>query len=172
MRPVILIGYMAVGKTTVGRCLAEELEVPFLDTDLYIEEKCGRKIADIFLAEGESYFRDMETEAIRDLMGKMGNGAVISVGGGLPVREENRRLLKELGLIVYLTASPDTILQRVGLNADRPLLKGGDREKKVKDMLLLRAPLYEAAADVTVCTDGKTSPEVLEEVRAAVEKNS
>lgn len=175
MRPVILIGYMGAGKTTVGKLLAKRQKLVFLDTDAMIEEQEGRTISTIFAEKGEESFRNMETALIQRLIDEQLSDAVLSVGGGLPVREENRVLLKKLGTVVYLTASKETIIKRVSGSDNRPLLKGENLDEKVERMLAVRGPLYEAAADVQIDTNGKTADELVNEimdvkVSAAVKK--
>ncbi len=150
-KPIILIGYMGAGKTTVGKLLAGQKGWVFIDTDAKIEEQEGRSISDIFAADGEK-----ETVLIRQFSKENLSQVIISVGGGLPLREENRRLLKEIGTVVYLFALKDTIVGRVKASADRPLLQGEDLSKKVEDMLLARDPVYRQAADFLIETDEKT----------------
>ncbi|MBQ4282773.1 MAG: hypothetical protein IJB96_02465, partial [Lachnospira sp.] len=101
MRNIVLIGFMGCGKTTLGRFISTNKGYKFVDTDDIIVEKQGRSINDIFAMEGEAYFRQLETDTIKEMLGSVSD-TVISVGGGLPVREENQGLLRELGLCVYL----------------------------------------------------------------------
>lgn len=169
-RPVILIGYMGAGKTTVGRLLARQEQLGFFDTDAMLEEQEGRSIPDIFAADGEECFRDMETELLRRLLEQGFSEAVLSAGGGMPVREENRSLLRKLGVVVYLTASRDTIVERVSGSESRPLLQGEDLAGKVERMLAARGPLYENAADLTVSTDGRSARQIVTEIMAGLEK--
>lgn len=103
---IILIGFMGSGKTTFGKWITRNHNMEFLDTDEYIENKYNKLIKDIFRDSGEETFRDMETQAIKELA-QVCDNCVISVGGGLPVRAVNRSLLKELGIVVYLEASVD-----------------------------------------------------------------
>lgn len=164
MRPIILIGYMGAGKTTVGKLLARQRGLEFYDTDAMIEAREGRSISDIFADDGEECFRDMETSLIRELIEKKLTDAVLSVGGGLPVREENRRLLKDLGLVIYLTADRKTIMERIAGSDDRPLLKGENLAEKIDRMLASRGPLYEEAADILLNTDQKTADELVKKI--------
>ncbi|MGN1171435.1 MAG: shikimate kinase, partial [Lachnospiraceae bacterium] len=108
MDNIILIGYMGCGKTTLGIRLSYHMRIPFLDTDKLIEKNENREISGIFAQDGEEAFREMETETLRTLL-RDKTRKVISTGGGLPLREENRRLLKELGTVVYLRAEPETV---------------------------------------------------------------
>ena len=106
---IILIGYMGCGKTTVGKSLARLESAIFLDTDERIEEKQGRTISEIFAQDSEKAFRDMETAYLKELLRLKREGMIVSTGGGMPVREENRQLLRELGYVVYLKASAEPI---------------------------------------------------------------
>lgn len=169
-KPIILIGYMGAGKTTVGKLLAGQKGWVFIDTDAKIEEQEGRNISDIFAADGEEVFRDKETDLIRQFSKENLSQVIISVGGGLPLREENRRFLKEIGTVVYLFALKDTIIGRVKASTDRPLLQGEGLSKKVEDMLLTRDPIYRQAADFLIETDKKTAEEITEEIWKKIEK--
>lgn len=169
-KPIILIGYMGAGKTTVGKLLAGQKGWVFIDTDAKIEEQEGRSISDIFATDGEDAFRDKETVLIRQFSKENLSQVIISVGGGLPLREENRRLLKEIGTVVYLFALKDTIVGRVKASTDRPLLQGEDLSKKVEDMFLARDPVYRQAADFLIETDEKTAEEITEEIWKKIEK--
>ena len=112
MENVILIGFMGCGKSTVGLRLSYRLRRTIVDTDKEIEKEEKRTISDIFATDGEAYFRNLETDCLRKLNDSAGN-QIISVGGGLPVREENRALLHELGQVFYLRAEGETIYERV-----------------------------------------------------------
>ena len=160
---LIFIGFMGAGKTTVGQAFAGRTGRRFLDTDERIEEQAGKSIPRIFEEDGEEAFRQMETETVR----AMGNelwGAVISVGGGLPMREENRRLLKEAGTVIYLRTRPETVCERLKGDDSRPMLKSPDPEKRARELLEARDRFYLEAAHVCVDTDGKTVEEIVEEI--------
>lgn len=160
---LIFIGYMGCGKTSVGELLAMKLGVAFLDTDQWIEGVQGCSISTIFSTQGEEAFRDMETDCLQYLL-KEKTGGVISVGGGLPLREENRKLLKRLGRVIYLKAKPDTIYERIKMDTTRPLLQTANPRERIQEMLQLRESAYLAAADVVIETDRKT----LEEIAAQI----
>ena len=115
-------------------------------------------------------FRDKETDLIRQFSKENLSQVIISVGGGLPLREENRRFLKEIGTVVYLFALKDTIIGHVKASTDRPLLQGEGLSKKVEDMLLERDPIYRQAADFLIETDKKTAEEITEEIWKKIEK--
>lgn len=156
---LIFIGYMGCGKTSVGELLAMKLGVAFLDTDQWIEGVQGCSISTIFSIQGEEAFRDMETDCLQYLL-KEKTGGVISVGGGLPLREENRKLLKRLGRVIYLKAKPDTIYERIKMDTTRPLLQTANPRERIQEMLQLRESAYLAAADVVIETDRKTLEEI------------
>lgn len=163
MQTVVLMGFMGAGKTTVGKCLAEKLSCEFLDTDECIEAAEGREISEIFASDGETVFRDMETELLKALK-KRETPFVLSVGGGMPVREENRALLRSLGMIVYLKASKETIMKRVAGDSSRPLLQGGALEEKITSLMQEREQIYMETADRIMETDGRTPEELSEDL--------
>lgn len=163
MGNIILIGFMGCGKTSVGIKLSYRMRQPMLDTDKLIEKDEGRTISEIFATDGEPYFRDLETECIKKLT-KTVNNQIISVGGGLPVREENHALLKKLGCVVYLRAKAETIYERVKHDTTRPLLQGDDPQQKIRELMGKRAGIYERAADVIIDVDGKDFDAILDEI--------
>lgn len=167
MSNVILIGYMGCGKSTVGKRLSFRLKMPYVDTDKWIETRQEMTISEIFATQGEAAFRDMETECVKSLFAHK-QDYVIAVGGGLPMREENRELLKELGTIVYLRAKPETIYERLKEDTTRPLLQEEDPQRKIRSMIAFRGPVYEAAADVVIDVDGKEFEEILQEIEEEV----
>ncbi len=158
---IVLIGYMGAGKTAVGKCLAKEYGYDFVDTDSYIVEKEKMSINEIFEKKGEAYFRELETKVIIELKEKLTN-TVFSTGGGMPIKEENQILLKEMGKVFYLKASPDTTYKRVSGNSDRPLLAGDNMYEKICSMLKERAPKYESASDIVVNTDSLSIEKIAE----------
>ncbi len=167
MGNVILIGFMGCGKTTVGLKLSYRLWRTVIDTDKEIEKEEQRTISDIFAAEGEAYFRDRETACLRKLI-ESTNNQIISVGGGLPVREENRRLLRKLGQVFYLCARGETIYGRLKDDTTRPLLQGDDPLTKIETLLKERDPYYREAADVVVSVDDKSFEQILDEIEKNV----
>jgi len=165
---IVLCGMMGAGKSTVGGALARLAQTTWLDTDALIEEKYG-KITDIFAEHGEGYFRDLETETIKGLDGY--EGLVLSVGGGLVLRKENVRLLKEKGVVVYLRATLSTLKDRLQKDDTRPLLKGDDGlEVRLKNLLSARGDVYEGVADYVVDVDGKSPETVAEEILSLMGK--
>lgn len=152
MKNIILIGFMGAGKTTVGKLLSKEKGMKFIDTDERIEAEQGKSIPDIFEEYGETYFRDLETDLLKRMQEDTKN-AVISVGGGMPVRECNRRLLRRLGCVIYLSATKQTILGRVQNDGSRPMLNGDSLEARVERLMKEREVLYKQAAHLDIRTD-------------------
>ena len=150
MKNIVLTGFMGTGKTAVGRELARRLGMRLIELDTEIEKAEGMTINEIFSRHGEPYFRDRETEMVKRFAKQ--DNLVISTGGGVVLREENMKALREKGVIVCLTASPETILRRISTSDERPLLKVDDPLKKIKDLLEYRRPYYEKA-DIVIETD-------------------
>lgn len=168
-KTLVLIGFMGAGKTSVGKELADLLGCALCDTDQETERRAGTAVSELFRLQGEEGFRNMETDTLRKLLeqtGGDGGFAVISAGGGLVLREENRRLLKENAVCVYLKTSPEQVLRRLQGDTTRPLLQGGNVREKVEGLMADRGPVYEKAADITVNTDGRTPGEIAREIAA------
>lgn len=166
MKNIVLMGFMGAGKTTVGKKLATALSCEFIDTDAYIEKEQGRKISDIFAKDGEQAFRDMETDFLKHLQHSE-ETFVLSIGGGMPVREENRTLLRNLGTVIYLKTSKEEIIRRVSGDKNRPLLQGGDLEEKVTFLMHGREHIYMETAHREVLTDGKNPEKLVKEIMGA-----
>lgn len=164
---LVLIGFMAAGKTSVGKRLARRLGYRFLDTDEVIETELGCAISEIFTHQGEPYFRELETRLLRNL-GQLQNH-VLATGGGIITTPGNMELLKGIGTVVFLNAAPEDILKRLRRDTRRPKVQGGDLEEKVHGLLGQRMALYQEA-DVVVSTAGRsvnqTAGEVLRRVIA------
>lgn len=150
MENIILTGYMGSGKTTVGKKVAKIKNYTFVDTDEMIVEQQKRSIKEIFAEDGEQTFRDLETTLLRQLVDEKREYMVISTGGGMPLREENRKLLSKLGKVVYLKASPATIYNRIKGDTARPLLQCANPMKRIEEMLAAREPMYEEGAVLIV----------------------
>ncbi|MDA7517967.1 shikimate kinase [Akkermansiaceae bacterium] len=148
---IVLIGFMGTGKSTIGRELSKMLSYPLVDTDQAIVKKAGKPIPRIFADEGEEAFRKMETEILEELAEKGGN--IIATGGGIIGSERNREILRKLGYVVWLAASPKEILERTSRNSNRPLLNGVDPEGSIMRLLEERTPLYMEAAHLNIETD-------------------
>lgn len=160
---LILIGFMGAGKTTIGKGYARKHYRRFVDTDELIARKAGMSIPEIFETKGEEVFRQLETEVLEELLAES-TQAVISVGGGLPLREENRRLLNELGTVVYLDITSAEVWRRLAGTTGRPLLEGGNAREKIEELLSYRKPIYEQAADKIISVTDKTPEEVINEL--------
>ena len=161
---IVLIGFMGSGKTTVGKELAKQLKMKFIDTDAYIEDKYQKSISDIFAQQGEEYFRQIETQTLEYFRDTV-SGAIFSTGGGMPLRQENARLLKEIGQVYYLTAANQVIYERVKGDTKRPLLQGEDPYGKICHLMKQRNPLYEAVADVLIDTNANDLEEVVVKIK-------
>lgn len=138
------------------------------DTDKWIERKQGCTIKEIFAAQGEEAFRQMETMALTELLEKSKN-EIVSVGGGTPIRAENRELLRKIGTVIYLKISADAVYERLKNDTVRPLLQGDNPREKIGELLSKREAFYEAAADIVVEVDGKDMEEVLQEIMTKLE---
>lgn len=164
MENIILTGYMGSGKTTVGRNVAKMTHYTFVDTDEMIVEQQHRSIREIFAEEGEQAFRDMETALLRQLIAEKKEHLVISTGGGMPLRKENRQLLSQLGIVVYLKACPETIYNRIKGDTTRPLLQCEDPMGRIGEMIAVREPLYKEGAVFTVDVDELIQSEAAAEI--------
>lgn len=164
MDNIILTGYMGSGKTTVGKCLAQLADYTFVDTDELIERQQQRSVREIFDTDGEQAFRDMETALLKKLTADKNEHLVISTGGGMPVREENRPLLSRLGRVVYLKAGPQTIYDRIKEDTARPLLQCANPMEKIKEMLAVRGPIYEKTASVVIEVDELSPSDAAREI--------
>lgn len=158
---IALIGFMAVGKSAVGRNLAKRLGRRFVDLDRLIEKNAGMKVREIFEQKGEAYFRQLEKQTLAELLKQ--EGQVIATGGGVVLDDDNLALLREKTLLIGLRASTEVILRRVGNGTKRPLLKGADRRERVEQLFQSRAARY-ARAQVTIDTDKLTLSQVVDKI--------
>jgi len=162
MRNIFLIGFMGCGKSTVAECLTNLYGMDTIEMDQVIVEREGMSISDIFAEKGEPYFRDVETKLLVEIQSQ--ENKVVSCGGGAALREQNVLEMKKSGYIVFLTAKPETILERVKDDDERPLLRGNKNVDFIRELLDKRKPKYEAAADIVVKTDGKDVKTICEEI--------
>ena len=160
---------MGAGKTTVGRRCAERLERPFVDTDELVEALEGRSVSEIFAADGESAFRELERSAVADACAAPAP-IVIACGGGAVLDPANRAALQTHGFVVWLQAASEHLAARVGAASDRPLLQGGVAREQLERLAALRSDLYEAVADVAVPTDERDIEQVVDAVLREVER--
>lgn len=160
---IVLIGFMGCGKSTVGKVLAKRLLLPVEDTDKLIEAREGRTISDIFSKEGEGYFRDLETGLLQEISAES-KVRILSVGGGTPVRPENRGLIKQCGMVIYLRVRPETVYGRVKHDAKRPLLQCDDPLGKIRELMASREDAYSECADNIIDVDEMSVEMVVEEI--------
>jgi shikimate kinase len=151
---IFLVGLMGAGKTTVGRLLARRLKLRFVDSDREIEARCGVKIPVIFEIEGEAGFRAREALAVEALTGL--EGVVLATGGGAVLAEANRRHLSARGTVVYLSAKPEDLYDRVRHDRNRPLLAGGEPLARLRELHQQRDPLYRSVADIVLETGAQS----------------
>ncbi|MBO5069034.1 MAG: shikimate kinase [Roseburia sp.] len=162
MRNIYLIGFMGAGKSTIARELAAQTGAKQIEMDQLIEEQQGMAITEIFAKYGEAHFRDMETELLKSFSRE--ENIVVSCGGGSVLRDENTTIMKESGKIILLTASPETIYERVKDCTDRPILNGNMNVDFIRGLMEKRRERYESVADVTIATDGKSKEEICGEI--------
>jgi len=153
-KKLVLIGFMGSGKSTVGSTLATGLDCPIYDTDQMIEEQEGVTIKELFVTKGEPYFRQRETAVLQQLAEQEGLAA-ISTGGGLPMTEANHQPMKDLGVVIFLKVRKESVIERLKGDQTRPLLAGPEPEKKIEELLKVRTPVYEKAADLIILTDSE-----------------
>ena len=159
---IVLIGFMGAGKTSISEYLKTLFAMDIIEMDQIIAEREGMSIPDIFEVHGEQYFRDLETNLLIEMQSR--KNVVISCGGGTPLRECNVVEMKKNGRVVLLTASPETIFDRVKDSHDRPVIENNKNVPFIADLMEKRRAKYEAAADIVINTDGKSIIEVCEEL--------
>lgn len=159
---IMLIGFMGVGKSTVSKELSKKFDMPEIDMDVMIVEKEDKSINDIFAERGEEYFRKVETECLIDI--QKNKGYIVSCGGGVVVKDENINHMKNGGVILFLTATPETIYNRVKDDDSRPILKGNKNVEFIEQLINKRKDRYLAVADIVVSTDNKSIREIVDEI--------
>lgn len=165
---IYLIGPTGSGKTAVGKQLARDAGLKFLDTDQEIEKRTGVEVGYIFEREGEAGFRDREREMIMELSSL--TDAVIATGGGAVLAKSNRQLLSKSGIVVYLKTSIADQLKRTGRSRKRPLLNTQNPRRVLEEMAAIRGPLYEAIADIKVDTSNQRVRSVARKLREILEQ--
>jgi len=160
---IALIGFMGTGKSAIGKALAEKLGWRFVEVDQLVEEMAGKTIPEIFQQDGEIGFREMEIEATRRVA--QGTEQVISCGGGIVLNRINTDRLKKTSRMVYLIASPRTILRRTSRDStERPLLDVPDPAQRIRELLKSRRPFYEQTADIIIDTSKLSSEAVADQI--------
>lgn len=167
MGNIYLIGFMGCGKSTVSRYLCKLCGYKRLEMDEEIEKKEGRRIKEIFAQSGEAYFRKAETRLLKSF--ESSERLVVSCGGGTAMNEENVAEMKKNGIVILLGACPETIYSRVKNNHNRPLLEGNMNVEYIRGLMEQRRPKYEAAADFTIMTDGKSTQQICREILDRIE---
>jgi len=159
---IFLVGLMGAGKTTIGKQLAKTLNKQFVDSDREIENHTGASIPLIFELEGEEGFRKREREMIDQLTQR--HDTVLATGGGAVLNEDNRRWLGERGVVVYLHATVEQLLERTRMDRNRPLLQTEDPEARLRELMEIRDPLYREVADIIVDTGSTSVRQVVQEL--------
>jgi len=160
---IALIGFMGVGKTAVGKVLAQKLNKKFVEMDALIEQKAEKSIPEIFQQDGETAFRELEIEVTKEV--SQGKNQVIACGGGVALNKINIDRLKKEAVIIYLTASPEVIMRRTStVEGERPLLNTSDKALTIQELLTFREPFYERAADIKIDTTELDISAVVEQI--------
>ncbi|QTN31368.1 shikimate kinase [Akkermansiaceae bacterium] len=157
---IVLIGFMGSGKSTVGRELHQRLGYPLTDMDHLIEQTMGKRITEIFKEHGERAFRDFETLQLIEIAKRTDTRHIISTGGGIVIRPQNRSLLRKLGYVVWLHAPEDVIFERTSRNRDRPLLNEPNARERITELMAERKPWYQETAHLRIDTAGLDSSEI------------
>lgn len=164
-KPVFFVGFMGAGKTSVARKLARTCGIASIDVDTYLERREGKRVKELFAEVGEEGFRAIETDVLRELAAK--EPLLVSCGGGVVLRPENRALLAEKGYVVYLQVTADEAASRISDLSTRPLFQDlGTARATIEG----RLPLYESVADAVVDTSGKSVSAIAREVRGVLER--
>jgi shikimate kinase len=154
---IVLIGMMGSGKSRVGHCISQQYRLNFIDTDTLIETTLQMPIHDIFAQHGESSFRKTEATCCQNLIGYKNH--VIATGGGMVLAETNRKTLRQLGLVIYLQASPEELSLRLEKDNTRPILNTPNKNAKIEELFLFRDPIYRETAHIIIETNN--TPEAI-----------
>ncbi|MBN8828527.1 MAG: shikimate kinase [Sphingobacteriia bacterium] len=165
-KPIVLVGLMGSGKTTIGYRLALQLGLPFFDSDKEIEKSACCSISDIFYYAGEAYFRKIEHQTMKALLEKP-EGKIIATGGGSYINPDVKNLINEKGLSIWINASLDVIVERVSRRNTRPLLEHGDKRQILQSLMEERYPVY-AESHITISSDNKTHAETVKMIINAI----
>jgi shikimate kinase len=167
-RPLVLVGLMGCGKSSIGKRLAARLSLPFIDADEEIERVAQKSISEIFADHGEAFFRDREAKVIARLLGS--GPQVLATGGGAFITPETRQKIREAGLSIWLRAELPVLMRRVGKRDTRPLLKSGDPEQVMRNLMAARYPIY-AEADITIESRDIPHDSIVAEIIAALARH-
>lgn len=165
--PVFVVGFMGAGKTTNSRKLARQCGLSTVDLDAFIERREGKAIKEIFAELGEDAFRDIETQALHEFAAETNNPLIVSCGGGIILRSENREILKSKGYVIFLNTTADQAAAHIHDLSTRPLFQNLEAARKRAED---REPLYREVADVTIETAGKTVNMITSEMKRALQK--
>lgn len=165
---LILIGFMGAGKSTVARYLGRTRHMEIIEMDEEIARREQKSIPDIFAQKGEAYFRDVESNLLKEL--QRGENQILSCGGGIVLRPENITEMKKNGKVILLTASPETVLERVKYDNSRPVLKNRKNKEDIARLMDERRDKYLAAADLVISTDHKSISQICEEILTEVSR--
>lgn len=165
--PVFVVGFMGAGKTTNSRKLARQCGLSAVDLDSFIERREGRSIKEIFATDGEDAFRAIETQTLQEFAAETSNPLLVSCGGGIILRPENREILKNKGFVIHLHTTADQAAAHIRDLSSRPLFQNLEAARKRADE---REPLYAEVADVTIETSGKTVHIITNEMKRALQK--
>lgn len=164
---LVLVGFMGCGKSTIAQMLQERHHMELIEMDELIAHREGKSIPMIFQEHGEAYFRNLETKLLIEMQDH--TNAIISCGGGVPLRDENVLEMKRNGKVILLTARPETILERLKNDHNRPLLQGRKTVEGIAELLNARKEKYIACADMTIATDGLTPEEICCKIEETLE---
>jgi len=159
---IFIVGPMGVGKTTIGRILAKDLPLDFIDCDVEIEERCGASIAWIFDVEGEAGFRLRETQMLAELTTRQ--NIILATGGGAVLRKENRDYLRERGTVIFLDSSVELLVKRTAKDKKRPLLQHANTKDVLQKVKSQRDPLYREIADIRVFVGDNNSRKAVDQI--------
>lgn len=159
---IFLIGFMGCGKSTIAKALQEKLGMEIMEMDAEIVRRQKMTIAEIFEKHGEKYFRDVESELLQEL--KSEDHKIVSCGGGVVIRSENSDYMRKSGRVVLLTATPETVYERVKDSKDRPILNQNMSVSHIAQLMEQRREMYQRAAEITIQTDGKSAEEIADEI--------
>jgi len=167
-KSIVLVGFMGAGKSSIGRCIQRLAGLTRIDTDELATMKLGMPISEIFLKHGESRFREVETEVLREL--ELRRPSIVVTGGGTVLRNKNVDLLRQLGTVVWLDADDEILFERATRKSGRPLLEVENPRASFKALLAARRPLYEEVAEIRIDTTKLTHDEVAEAILKRIEE--